>query len=279
MEHPLYTEIREIHQLAVEPRIRYARLLNILKRVCISESADFKGDYATLFSRLFAVCQVKQIDYRPADRFRHHARLVLNKEQTPTQEEEYADIADLCCFIHQLYNAEIPSDLPNKIRAIKVKHFNSSQTRVLYGVISEIDSPYSFRVIEAGNSIEYSVTFAELQDTLKCDYQTTKYLYKGANVCLLDAKADPKKADALLAYMVIVEPDYLIDVSSLTACIKPYGSSPLNFLLNRFAPNVSNRAILMGNLANQIYGRLYPSCRDGRTLLRLAKKMLSTIYT
>ena len=64
-------------------------------------------------------------------------------------------------------------------------------------------------------------------------------------------KLIPQRADSLLVYMVVVEPDYLIDVSALTACIKPYGSSPLNFLLNRFSPNISNRAILMGNLANQ----------------------------
>lgn len=251
MEHPLYTEIRQIQQLKADHRMRYSRMLNILKRICINESADFQGDYATLFSRLFSVCQVRQIDYRPADRFRHHARLVLNNELTPTKEDELADIADLCCFIYQLYNADIPSDLPQHIRSVKTKHFNTSQTREVYGVISCINSLYSFQVIEAGSSIEYSVTFSEQQDTSEHDYQTTKYLYKGANVCLLDARADTKKADSLIIYMVIVEPDYLLDVSALTACIKPYGNSPLNYLLNRFSPNTSNRAILMGNLANQ----------------------------
>ena len=80
MEHPLFTEIRQISQLLGDHKVRYTRFLNILKRVCISESVDFQGDYATLFSRLFAVCQVKEIDYRPADRFRHNARLVLNNE-------------------------------------------------------------------------------------------------------------------------------------------------------------------------------------------------------
>lgn len=251
MEHPLFTEIRQISQLLGDHKVRYTRFLNILKRVCISESVDFQGDYATLFSRLFAVCQVKEIDYRPADRFRHNARLVLNNELIPSKDDELADIADLCCFIHYLYGVDIPSDLPQHIRSIKIKHFNSSQTREVYGIISGIDSLYSFRVIEAGNNIEYNVSFFELQDTASSDYQTTKYLYKGANVCLLDAKTDPKRADSLLVYMVVVEPDYLIDVSALTACIKPYGSSPLNFLLNRFSPNISNRAILMGNLANQ----------------------------
>ena len=51
--------------------------------------------------------------------------------------------------------------------------------------------------------------------------------------------------------LVILEPDYLIDVSSLTACVKPYGTSPLNYLLAQLQPRQTTRPILLGNAANQ----------------------------
>ena len=51
---------------------------------------------------------------------------------------------------------------------------------------------------------------------------------------------------------IVVEPDYLVDVSSVAACFEPYGESPLHFLLNRLKPRTSSSAILLGNFASQL---------------------------
>jgi DNA polymerase III delta prime subunit len=50
--------------------------------------------------------------------------------------------------------------------------------------------------------------------------------------------------------LIVVEPDYLIDISSLAECMKSYGEHPLNFVLNKFAPPPRGKHILMGNMAN-----------------------------
>ncbi|GHV24821.1 DNA helicase [Bacteroidia bacterium] len=49
---------------------------------------------------------------------------------------------------------------------------------------------------------------------------------------------------------VVVEPDYLIDISSLAECFKPYGAHPLNFPLSRLQTRKNTAAILLGNAAN-----------------------------
>lgn len=247
----MFSELLHIIQIPGRPYIRYTRMYNLLNRICIEKSAEFKSDYATLFSRLIAVCNAANIDHRPADRFRHNARLVMNEEWEPEPNEELADVADLCWFIHKLYNLPIPQSLPQNIRAVKVKDKQQAHQNARRGVITEITSKKSFKCLLDGSDIVYDVSFLEKAEEIESEYLTTRYLYKGANVMLLDVQNERQAADSLKIYMVILEPDYLIDVTSLTSCIKPYGSSPLNYLLSRFAMILPNRYTLLGNMANQ----------------------------
>ena len=52
------------------------------------------------------------------------------------------------------------------------------------------------------------------------------------------------------AEFLILEPDYLIDISSLAECFKPYGHHPLNYLLSRLRVKDNTSPILVGNTAN-----------------------------
>lgn len=248
----MYNELIEISQIQGKPRTRYSRMLSLLRRICIEQSINFKGDYATLFSLLVAVCQHLHIDHRPADRFRHRARLILSEDFEPTAEEEQADLADLAHFIHQVSGKPIPHPLPQHIRPLRITNTHQSPYRKnLRGVVLKIISNYSFTFQAEGEQFAYTVKFNEQKDTTAENYQNTRYIYKGANVMLLDAEADTHAADTLLIYMAILEPDYLIDVSALTATMKPYGASPLNYLINSLQPNTTTRHTLLGNLANQ----------------------------
>ena len=63
--------------------------------------------------------------------------------------------------------------------------------------------------------------------------------------------ADGDKSPTLLVTptVIIVEPDFLIDISSLAACFTAYGHHPLLYTLNRLKPRVNNQAALLGNFA------------------------------
>lgn len=49
---------------------------------------------------------------------------------------------------------------------------------------------------------------------------------------------------------IVLEPDYLIDISSLAECYKDYGSHPANYFLSRLVPIDNARPLLLGNIAN-----------------------------
>ena len=53
------------------------------------------------------------------------------------------------------------------------------------------------------------------------------------------------------ARIVILEPDFLIDVSTLCACVKPYGAHALHYWLSQLAPREITQPILLGNAANR----------------------------
>lgn len=51
---------------------------------------------------------------------------------------------------------------------------------------------------------------------------------------------------------IILEPDYLVDVSAIAACCESYGNTHLTHLINRLKPMVHTEAILLGHFASQL---------------------------
>lgn len=64
--------------------------------------------------------------------------------------------------------------------------------------------------------------------------------------------------------MVVYEPDYLIDVTSITSCFTPYCVSHRLFFIKQLTPNISTRHTLLGNLAGQFLDESLSAIRNGR---------------
>ena len=62
-------------------------------------------------------------------------------------------------------------------------------------------------------------------------------LFEGLKVSVLD--------DGLQ----VVEPDVLVDISTIAACFQDYGHHPLAYLINRLKPSANTSSILLGNFA------------------------------
>ncbi|MCI6252463.1 MAG: ATP-binding protein [Bacteroidales bacterium] len=54
------------------------------------------------------------------------------------------------------------------------------------------------------------------------------------------------------AELVVLEPDYLMDVSAVAACAEDYGDTPLTALVRRLTPHDDTDATLLGTLAGQL---------------------------
>ena len=51
-------------------------------------------------------------------------------------------------------------------------------------------------------------------------------------------------------HQFVIEPDYLVDVTSVAECFKEFGVLTWSYLLNKYKPKPSNSSILLGNAAN-----------------------------
>ena len=236
----IFSEIRDTLDQRIRIRVRYSRLYALLGKICSEWSADFKSDYSGLFSRLYAVCTENEIEYHAADRFRRNARLVLKEERAATEEDFLEDVADLCEFVGLLYHCPRPEDLPIKVvgRHDKTEATKGSRYRKMRVVVERIEGEQVICWFEGGH---LEVDVSERLEILPL-------LQAGTVVNLVDVVREGRK---VVPDVIILEPDYLIDVSALTACIRPYGSHPLNYFLSRLAPREVTLPILLGNAANQ----------------------------
>ena len=66
---------------------------------------------------------------------------------------------------------------------------------------------------------------------------------------LLDVRVDEE--NHYIPGLIVIYPDYLIDISALAACFREYGHHPLNFFINKIKLKANTAPILMGNLASQ----------------------------
>ena len=62
--------------------------------------------------------------------------------------------------------------------------------------------------------------------------ETCKLLWRHAQVNLLDVAVD--EAGILTPSFIVLEPDYLLDISSLAECFRDYGHHPANYFLPVF---------------------------------------------
>lgn len=65
-----------------------------------------------------------------------------------------------------------------------------------------------------------------------------------------------KEDENIKAEFIVFEPDYLIDISSLAECFRPFGNHPLNYTLSRLQIKENTPYILLGNTANYIIDEL-----------------------
>ena len=73
-------------------------------------------------------------------------------------------------------------------------------------------------------------------------------LWRYAQLNLLDVTVDDN--GVYTPSFIVLEPDYLLDISSLAECYKDYGSHPANYFLSRLVPIENARPLLLGNIAN-----------------------------
>ena len=245
----LYERIGQIHhrpQAAPDNLpAKYVLLYRVLEQLCNELTDTLPMAFDNLFGRLDHVCKEKRMS--PSDRYeiqamRRNCLDVINGNVRPDMDDYRYDLRALLRFVAAVFAVQVPPAWKEELPAGSRSYQASPATWMPYLRVS---------VTQWENGLLFAATDDAGIPFVKVDYSGAAYLEellaKDMQLNLLDVQADEK--GCLHPGLVIVHPDYLIDISALAACFREYGHHPLNFFINRIKPRASTAPILMGNLA------------------------------
>lgn len=247
----MWTEVTGVFFSEQPLRARYALLYDVLDRVCIELTRGLEAHYNSLFTRLQVLCRLREHPLRAVDTMRWRARQVKSGGYGPDEVEFRQDVKALCNALARFTDSKVPTRLrrslpdhvtPSAIRSVR----NRKQKRLRFVAVGKDE-----RFIFARTPDDPSADLLRIDFSLNGHtQQTAEYIAEDMAFNCVAFTVDSD--DIYYPTILVLEPDYLIDVSSLTACVRPYGQSPWNYVLRKFADRPASRAILLGHVANQM---------------------------
>lgn len=235
--------------------VRYRKMRELLEQLCREQIREINLHMTDLSGRigfLAAKFDLSVVEQNRLHTFRLTSNAVLNRLKEPEHDALLRDAKTLSLFIKKLYRADIPQELyrllpktdatylvaPPAIQTARRMRvcFQHADENYLYVIPVDTLSDKPLRV--RYNVPQVNEEFAD----------TCKLLWPYAQINLLDVAADEE--GVLTPAFIVLEPDYLLDISSLAECYKDYGHHPANYQLNKLHPIENTRAILLGNIAN-----------------------------
>ena len=235
--------------------VGYKQMRDLLERICRGQMQNESLQMTDLSARISFVSAKVGLSVTEQNRlhtFRLTSNAILNRQQEPNREQLLRDAKTLAFFIRKLLDEDIPLELyrlfpradttylvapPARERVQRMRVcFQYADEQYLYVTpLDEVsEQPYLVRY----NVPQINEEFAE----------TCKLLWRYAQVNLLDVAID--EAGILTPSFIVLEPDYLLDISSLAECFRDYGHHPANYFLSRLQPIENARPLLLGNIAN-----------------------------
>jgi len=237
-------------QLASQPPSASAtrRLHEVLVLVCAEGSRKQGGAFGNLFSQVdflgkqLGLSIEKTIDLQTARRHTNTG--------APISSEDWPyDVKAVAKLISAVFVEDVPGALLQRLPANKRPHDERLHVNKKYirCIVNTID--------------DSSITADTEEGSIVIDYRNTDggrdfgYLYKllrpDMQVNLLDCNISENGdgQTVVVPGQVIVEPDFLIDISSLAGCFTNYGHHPLIYTLSRLKQRPNSRHLLLGNFA------------------------------
>lgn len=215
--------------------------------------------FGNLFSQIDWLC--KHHGLRAADKMAvQTARRHSNQSEALTTDEWRYDLRAVALFVSALFAVDVPGSLlallpPTARPADDVPRINRRYTRC---IVDHFDDTTIWADTDHG---PVAVDYGDTSHGRDLTY-LAKILRPGMQLNLLDAADADRPADTpaaerhggaampwLRPALIVVEPDFLVDVSSLAACFTAYGHHPLLYTVNRLKPRANTQAMLLGNFA------------------------------
>jgi hypothetical protein len=162
------------------------------------------------------------------------------------------DLRNLCQFIACIYNVEIPASLqdlfPTANKRRKSRQLVGDYLRV---IVERWDDDYIFATADDyGDGEKLQICYSSGNQCYNYDWSYLRdMLHERAQLNLIRPRVE---SGIIYPELTIVEPDYLVDITTVARCFTNYAESPVVNIINRLQPQQSSSASLLGNFAGQL---------------------------
>lgn len=255
----------------IDIRLRYRLLSEVFHQAVEGKLQQSKTKFAGFFAKVDYLLTENRDKMRDAslsasvNAFRIRLRRLQNAPRRAQDETEAVltdeelrqsvahDTAALCKFIALVYDIPVPASLDHRFPYVVASYYRplyrkGSEMRVIIDtwddtLITATDS-------ESGESCRIYYRKADNPYALGDRAYLADILLKGEQLNLILPR---EEAGIIYPAIIIYNPDYLIDVTSLAGCFSEQETAtPYAYMLRKLAPAFSNEAIMLGNFAGQL---------------------------
>lgn len=240
---------------------RYNALRRVLTTAIEQQLADVTIKLSGPYAKLDYLIKLHKV--RENDRSLSFAINALRKrfeKQDVTHSSELnlwweTDLKAVAQFVSLTYNAPVPNQLAQLWKGKPTNTFGTpskapKKDDYIKCIVTDFDDKLIYATRE-DNDQAVSIDYTAPNQYVPGDWSYLKrLLHKGMMLNVIR----PRKVsgDNLLPELIIVLPDYLVNVTSIASCFDEVGHSPFANLLSMLSPSASTKPMLLGNFAGQL---------------------------
>ena len=236
----------------VEPSDDALRQLHEVIKLCAAEGCRTQGGtFGNLFSQVDFVCKKFGLKTQQRWAIQQARRHSSHPSPLPYHSSDWLyDLRAVTMLISTVFHEDVPGDLLRQLPvnlAPTPKGLTINQ-RYIRCIVRSFD--------------ETTITADTEDEEITIDYGNTeggrdfaylrKILREGIQLNLLDCNSRTSSLTPhlfIIPGIIVVEPDFMVDISSLSACFTAYGHHPLLYTVNRLKARPNTQATLLGNFA------------------------------
>jgi len=243
--------------------LRLLYMHETLVLLCHEGVKDSKQKFGNLFAQVDFLCRKHSISVpdtieiqtaRRHSNGRSRRRGGAEADEQITDLDVHYDCRALAILASAIFDCYIPSNVVGKIpvegrEKPKARHIDYREIRCI--VINNNIADHNLLVsMESGDTMKLvNITDAHT------------YLHKMVTPDMMLSLTDVHEEEdgTLSPRFIVIEPDYLMDISSIAGCFKEYGHHPLSYMVTQMTPSVSSQAMILGDYA----GAFLDACIHG----------------
>lgn len=214
-------------------------LHDTLVLVCQTALADSPLIFGNLFAQVDYICQKAHCTAADTHAIQHMRR-VSNRSEKLTPEERLQALRALALLVSAAFKTPIPNTLVGLLPEREATPITATHIdyRYMRGIVQRVSVDSITLLIDQ--------TVRENPFTVKLQphqHYLLDIVQIGHQLNLIDVNTAHEAA------IIVFEPDFLVDISSIAHCFTDYGHHPFAYLLHAFEPSFINQPILLGYFA------------------------------